>query len=92
MIIEWSPIQNYAVSLKIGRLNVGMTLDEFKSIFWYEYGHRMLGRLTGLVYIVPAAFFLWRGQISTTLKRRLILTAGLFGTQVLSYAVYSHAA
>ncbi len=38
--------------------NFGMTLKEFKFIFWWEYGHRVLGRFIGILFIVPFIFFL----------------------------------
>jgi len=37
--------------------NLGMTLNEFKFIFWWEYGHRVLGRFIGILFIVPFIFF-----------------------------------
>ena len=37
--------------------NINMTLDGFKYIFWWEYGHRVLGRIIGLVFIIPFIFF-----------------------------------
>ena len=37
--------------------NINMSLNEFKYIFWWEYGHRVLGRLIGLVFIIPFIFF-----------------------------------
>ena len=40
--------------------NVGMTLEEFKGIFLWEYGHRVLGRVIGLLFFVPFLFFVWR--------------------------------
>lgn len=57
------------------KLNKGMSLDAFKSIFWWEWGHRLLGRLIGVVFFVPFVFFLWRGWIPSRLKAPL---AGLF--------------
>ena len=38
-------------------INSNMTLDEFKVIFWWEYIHRLLGRIIGLFYIIPLIFF-----------------------------------
>ena len=38
-------------------LNSNMTLDEFKTIFWWEYIHRLLGRFVGLLYIIPLLYF-----------------------------------
>jgi cytochrome c oxidase assembly protein subunit 15 len=50
-------------------VHFSMTLDEFKSIYCWEYFHRLLGRLIGIVFIVPFIWFLVRRQ----LPRRLIL-------------------
>ena len=37
--------------------NLNMSLDEFKYIFWWEYGHRVLGRLIGIIFLVPFIYF-----------------------------------
>ena len=52
-----------------------MTLEAFKGIFFWEYLHRLWGRLIGLVFAVPFLYFLLRGRISRRLAPRL---AGLF--------------
>ncbi len=57
------------------KVNQGMDLDGFKSIFWYEYSHRMLGRTIGNVFLLGALFFGWRKAIDRTLAKKL---AGLF--------------
>jgi heme a synthase len=62
-------------------LNAGMTLSEFKTIFWWEWSHRLLGRVIGMVYLLPFLFFLWRGRMSAELKRRLWLIFGLGALQ-----------
>lgn len=62
-------------------LNKGMTLDEFKAIFWWEWSHRNLGRLIGLVFLVPFLVFLVRGQIERGLIPRLIVLFILGGLQ-----------
>ena len=62
-------------------LNAGMTLTEFKTIFWWEWSHRLLGRIIGMVYLLPFLFFLWRGGMSAELKRRLWLIFGLGALQ-----------
>lgn len=53
------------------QLNAGMTLAEFKTIFWWEWSHRLLGRVIGLAYLVPFLWFIWRGGLERTLQRRL---------------------
>lgn len=61
--------------------NQGMTLDEFKGIFWLEYFHRLWGRLLGVVFIVPFLFFLARGWIDRKLAPKLLGIAVLGGLQ-----------
>ncbi|MDJ1156909.1 COX15/CtaA family protein [Chelatococcus sp. SYSU_G07232] len=56
-------------------VNKGMTLAEFKTIYLWEWGHRLLGRLIGLAYVVPLMFFVWRG----TVRGRLMITLGAIG-------------
>lgn len=47
-----------------------------------EWGHRMWGRATGMVFLLPALYFLRKGWISKSLKPRLAAFAGLLGFQV----------
>jgi cytochrome c oxidase assembly protein subunit 15 len=55
--------------------NSGMTLAEFKTIFWWEFVHRLWGRLIGLIYALPLLWFVLRGQVRGRLAWRL---AGIF--------------
>ena len=61
--------------------NFNMSLTEFKSIFWFEYGHRLLGRSIGLIFLLPFLFFLFRGQIEKALTPKLITMFVLGGLQ-----------
>lgn len=63
------------------KVNRGMTLEEFKGIFWPEYLHRLLGRLVGLTFFVPFLWFLARKQLSPPLIKRLLLIFILGGLQ-----------
>lgn len=56
-------------------VNKGMSLEEFKFIFWWEWGHRFLGRIIGLVYAFPFFYFLTRGYLT---KGLIILLSGIF--------------
>jgi len=58
-----------------------MTLAEFKTIFWWEWSHRLLGRIIGVAYLLPFLYFLWRGALSGELRRRLWLIFGLGALQ-----------
>lgn len=56
-------------------VNKGMTLAEFKTIFWWEWAHRLLGRLIGVVFFVPLVFFWLTRRIRPHMKVPLV---GLF--------------
>lgn len=63
------------------KLNVGMTLDEFKSIFWWEWAHRNLGRIIGFAFLIPFLVFLFRGMVERPLIPRLVILFILGGLQ-----------
>lgn len=56
-------------------LNKGMGLEGFKRIFWWEWAHRLLGRLIGFAFLLPFLWFVWRGAIRGPL---LVKCLGLF--------------
>jgi cytochrome c oxidase assembly protein subunit 15 len=58
-----------------------MTLEEFKYIFWWEYGHRMLGRFIGVAFGVPMMYFFAKGRIPQQIKGRVVALLGLGGAQ-----------
>jgi heme a synthase len=57
-------------------INAGMSLADFQTIYWWEYVHRLWGRLIGFVYLLPFLYFLVRGRIPRRLAWPL---AGIFG-------------
>lgn len=61
--------------------NAGMTIDEFKLIFFWEWFHRFWGRLIGLVYALPLAYFWVRKQIPEGYKLKLFIGLILGGLQ-----------
>ncbi len=61
--------------------NFNMSLGEFKSIFWFEYGHRLLGRSIGMIFLLPFLFFLFQGKIEKALTPKLITMFVLGGLQ-----------
>ena len=58
-----------------------MTLDEFKYIFYWEWGHRMMGRSLGVAFAVPFLVFTAKGMIPRSLMPRMALLFGMGGTQ-----------
>src|SRR5262245_37815515 len=96
-IVEWRPVtgtlppltsaqwqeafEGYKKIPQYRELNAGMTLAEFKTIFWWEWSHRLLGRFIGVAYLLPFLFFLWRGVLNSELKKRLWLIFALGGLQ-----------
>ncbi len=61
--------------------NFHMSLDDFKSIFWFEYGHRLLGRSIGMIFLLPFLFFLFKRKIEKALTPKLITMFVLGGLQ-----------
>jgi cytochrome c oxidase assembly protein subunit 15 len=58
-----------------------MTLDEFKYIFYWEWGHRMFGRVVGLCFAVPWGYFAIKGRIPPGYSNRMKLLFAMGGTQ-----------
>ncbi len=70
---DWQEVfRQYQQSPEFRLKNYNFTLDEFKSIFWWEYIHRLIGRLIGIVFIIPFIYFLTRRRLSGTMIRQLI--------------------
>ena len=63
---------DYQQSPQYKLTNSGMTLAAFKGIYWWEWGHRLLGRLIGLVFFIPLVWFWMRKQIPKGFKGRLL--------------------
>lgn len=63
------------------RINRGMSLEEFKTIYWWEWGHRFLGRLVGLAFFVPFVFFFFTKRIERPLLPHLIAMFVIGGLQ-----------
>ncbi|MDH5766204.1 MAG: COX15/CtaA family protein [Gammaproteobacteria bacterium] len=61
--------------------NFHMTLDDFKSIFWFEYAHRLLGRGIGVIFFLPFLFFVFTGRINRSLTPKLLFMFLLGGLQ-----------
>ncbi len=77
--VEWmSEFDKYRAIPEYELQNKGMTLDEFKVIYWWEWGHRQLGRVVGLVWAAGFLYFLIRNQIPRGWTPRL-LGLGLLG-------------
>jgi cytochrome c oxidase assembly protein subunit 15 len=90
-IVEWQPLigvlpplsaadwqllfDKYRLTPEFQKVNPGMGLEGFKSIFWWEYAHRLLGRLIGVAFFLPYLLFLIKGKIRGTLAWQL---AGVF--------------
>lgn len=80
--VEWQDTFNkYKQFPEYQKLNQHMDLAGFKEIFYWEYGHRVLGRLIGVVFIVPFIFFWLAGRIEKTLKPKLVVALILGGLQ-----------
>src|ERR1043166_107981 len=63
------------------REHQGMTLGEFQAIYWWEWTHRLLGRLIGFVFLVPMLAFVWSGAIARAGIPRMVVLFALGGLQ-----------
>jgi len=96
-ITEWKPVSGvipplshadwakdfalYQATPQYRQVNAGMSLAEFRSIFWWEWGHRLLGRLAGLAFALPFFVLLALRQIPARLIWRCALLLALGGLQ-----------
>jgi cytochrome c oxidase assembly protein subunit 15 len=96
-IVEWQPVTGalpplseagwqaafakYKTIPQYREVNAGMSLAEFKVIYWWEWTHRLLGRAIGVVFMLPFLWFLWRGAIEPALRLRLWTIFGLGAVQ-----------
>ncbi|CAN7156627.1 COX15/CtaA family protein [Pararhizobium sp. LjRoot255] len=79
---EWQEeFTRYKEIPQYAQLNSDMTVEGFKTIFWWEWAHRLLARSIGLIFALPLAFFWIRGQIESRLKLPLIGILALGGFQ-----------
>jgi cytochrome c oxidase assembly protein subunit 15 len=74
----------YKASPQYQQLNRGMALRDFKAIYFWEYVHRLLGRLIGLAFAFPLLWFWWRRAIPPGFGWKL---SGLFGLGALQGAI-----
>ncbi|NEK22266.1 heme A synthase [Sulfitobacter sp. JBTF-M27] len=79
---DWaSEFEKYKAIDEFQLQNAWMTLADFKVIYWWEWGHRQLGRVIGLVWAIGFLWFLLRRQIPAGWTGRLLLLGGLGGLQ-----------
>ena len=96
-MVEWHPIsgavppmndsawetefEKYQQYPEYQKLNQGMTLSQFKFIFFWEYVHRLIGRLLGIFFIIPFAYFLIKKKLNPPLIKKLLFMFVLGGLQ-----------
>lgn len=96
-ITEWKPVsgvlpplseagwqaefEKYKQIPEYKAINLGMTLEGFKAIFFWEWLHRILGRLVGMALLVPLIWYAWRRAIPAGYGWRLLALAALVGLQ-----------
>jgi cytochrome c oxidase assembly protein subunit 15 len=79
---DWEDLfEKYKKTPEYQKININMDLEGFKGIFWLEYFHRILGRLIGLVFLVPFLFFLLTGKLEGPLVSKLVIMFVLGGLQ-----------
>lgn len=73
--------EKYKAIPQYQQINKGMSLGEFKFIYFWEWAHRLLGRIVGFAFAIPLALFWWRGRIDRALGWKLLVLLFLGGLQ-----------
>jgi cytochrome c oxidase assembly protein subunit 15 len=96
-MVEWKPLlgvippltdeswlesfRKYQQFPEYQKINRGMSLEEFKAIYYFEYAHRVLGRLIGVLFLLPFLFFYFTGRLPVKLTPKLLLLFLMGGFQ-----------
>jgi len=79
---EWQEkFAEYQQTPEYKQINSYFTVEDYKSIYWWEYIHRLIGRIIGMVFIIPFLYFLYRGWINRKLMMKLLVILALGGAQ-----------
>jgi heme a synthase len=79
---QWqSAFDAYKTSPEYKLINSYFSIDDFKSIYWWEYIHRTIGRIIGMVFILPFLYFLLKDKIKGNLLFKLLVILALGGLQ-----------
>lgn len=79
---DWdSEFSKYQTSPEFIKCNHNITMDEFKSIYYMEWGHRVMGRVIGMTFVFPGLYFAWKGVLGRY-KMTSFLVASMIGLQV----------
>ena len=79
---EWlDKFELYQQTPEFEKVNSSFTLSEFKSIFWWEFIHRLLGRIIGIVFIIPFIFFWVKKKFDKPLMKKVFVIFILGGLQ-----------
>ena len=96
-IVEWKPVtgilpplsqeawaaefEKYKTIPEYEQVNFDMTVEEFKTIFWWEWGHRFIARLLGFAFFIPFVYFVVKRKVSKDLFPKLLVMFVLGGAQ-----------
>ena len=79
---DWqAEFDRYKQIPQYARLNPDITLEGFKTIFWWEWSHRLLARVVGAAFILPALWFWMRGALKGALGRQVAVATGLLALE-----------
>lgn len=80
--VDWNVVfEKYKLYPEYQLVNSHFTLDEFKSIFFWEYFHRLIGRVIGMVFLIPFIYFLIKKMLPKKLLIQCLVLFGLGGLQ-----------
>ncbi len=81
-VADWqAEFDRYKQIPQFALLNPDMTIEGFKTIFWWEWSHRLMARIVGAAFIAPALWFWMRGELKGALGRQVALATGLLALE-----------
>jgi cytochrome c oxidase assembly protein subunit 15 len=79
---EWeAEFDRYRQIPQFAQLNADMTVEGFKVIFWWEWGHRLLARIVGLAFILPGLWFWMKGELKGAVGGEVAVATGLLALE-----------
>lgn len=79
---EWqSDFNDYKQTPEFKQINSSFTVEDYKHIYWWEFIHRLIGRMIGMVFLIPFVFFVYKGWLKGKLLVKCLVIFAMGGAQ-----------
>ncbi len=79
---EWqADFNDYKQTPEFKQVNSYFTIEDYKHIYWWEFIHRLIGRMIGMVFLIPFVFFVYKGWLKGSLLWKTLIIFALGGAQ-----------